>query len=358
VPAERTSEIGSEFHWDPAALLDPERGGLPGWLPEGRRLFATGCGALSELLRLLAPGGRLHVPSYFCMGVAEYLSRQVPIAFYRHLPDDGGVRLETLRPEPGDIVLTQNLFGREDGTSWTAWIEDHRRVTVIEDHSHDPFGDWARDSSAHYAVASLRKTLPLPDGGLLWSPRGLDLPRPVADGRAGAELKLAAMLLKAAWRDGRPVPKDHFRTLQQQGEHQLLGSAAAAHAVTAAMLPLLDISGVRSASARNSAELAAALAPRTPMKVLGSSGGFRVQLVCPSAASRDGLLAHLARHGVYAPVHWRQDRSGFWSGDAEAADLGDRMLTLPVDQRCGPGDLLRMVETIEGFARMDLSGVL
>jgi hypothetical protein len=357
VPPEPTPEIGSEFHWDPAALLDLERGGPPGWLPGRRELFATGCGAIGELLRLLAPAGRLHVPSYFCTGVAEHLSRQVPIAWYRHLPDEGGVRWETLRPEPGDVVLSQNLFGREDGTPWTDWIAGHPGVPVIEDHSHDPFSDWARDSVAHYAVASLRKTLPLPDGGLLWSPRGLDLPRPRPGGSTGAGLKLAAMLLKAAWRDGQPVPKDHFRTFQQQGEHQLLGSAAAAHAVTAAVLPLMDISGVRGASLRNSAELAAALAPRTRMKVLGS-GGFRVQLLCPSASVRDGLLAHLARHGIYAPVHWRQDRSGFWSGDAEAADLGDRMLTLPVDQRCAPGDLRRMAETIEGFARMDLSGVL
>ncbi|MEU4619399.1 hypothetical protein AB0G04_05360 [Actinoplanes sp. NPDC023801] len=357
MPAERTSEIGSEFHWDPAALLESGRGGLPGWLPERRELFATGCGALSELLRRLAPAGRLHVPSYFCMGVAEHLSRQVPVAWYRHLPDTGGVRWGTLRPGPGDVVLTQNLFGREDGAPWTAWITEHPGVTVIEDHSHDPFSDWARDSVAHYAVASLRKTLPLPDGGLLWSPRGLELPRPVDGGSAGADLKLAAMLLKAAWRDGQPVPKDHFRTLQQQGEHQLLGSAAAAHAVTAAVLPLLDISAVRQASARNSTQLGALLASRTKWEVLGS-GGFRLQLLCSSAASRDGLLAHLAQHGIYAPVHWRQGRSGFWSGDAEAADLAGRMLTLPADHRCGPGDLLRMVETIDGFARMDLSGVL
>ncbi|PRX17578.1 hypothetical protein [Actinoplanes italicus] len=348
------SEIGSEFHWDPAALLDPERGGLPGWLPGRRELFATGCGALSELLRLLAPAGRLHVPSYFCMGVAEYLSRQVSIAWYRHLPDSGGVRWETLRPRPGDVVLTQNLFGREDGAPWAGWITGHPGVTVIEDHSHDPFSDWSRDSAAHYAVASLRKTLPLPDGGLLWSPRGLELPRPVAGGSRGADLKLAAMLLKAAWRDGQPVPKDQFRTLQQQGERQLLGSAASAHAVTAAVLPLLDISAVRQASARNATQLGAALDSRTKLGV----GGFRLQLLCPSASSRDGLLAHLARHGIYAPVHWRQDRNGFWSGDAEAADLADRVLTLPADHRCSPGDLQRMVETIEGFARMDLSGVL
>ena len=51
-------EVGSEFHWDPAALLDPGRGGLPGWMTERRELFATGSVALSLLLRTRAPAGR------------------------------------------------------------------------------------------------------------------------------------------------------------------------------------------------------------------------------------------------------------------------------------------------------------
>ncbi|BEL08238.1 hypothetical protein Q0Z83_064290 [Actinoplanes sichuanensis] len=345
-------EIGSEFHWDPAALLDPERGGLPRWLPARRELFATGCGALSSLLRALAPTGRLHVPSYFCMGVAEFLSEQIPVTFYRHLPDDGP-RWETLRAADGDVVLAQNLFGREEGTAWHNWALAHRRVTVIEDHSHDPFSDWARTSTAAYAVASLRKTLPIPDGGLLWSPSGLDLPRPSGTGPQAAGLKLAAMLLKAAWRDGQPIPRDRFRALQQQGERQLLGSAAEASAVTAALLPLLDIEGIRSSCARNAQEVATALGAG----VLGT-GGFRVQLVLSSESERDGLLSYLAEVGIFAPVHWRQNRNGFWSGDEEAADLADRMLTLPVDHRCTQADLARIVESIEGFARMDLSGAL
>ena len=70
-------EIGSEFHWDPSYLTAPAET----MLPARHRLFATGCGALTALLRQLAPRGRLHVPSYFCMGVAEALSETVPISW-------------------------------------------------------------------------------------------------------------------------------------------------------------------------------------------------------------------------------------------------------------------------------------
>jgi hypothetical protein len=342
-------EIGSEFHWDPAVLLDTERGGPPAWLPAGE-LFATACGAIAELLRLLGPAGRLHVPSYFCMGVAEVLSELIPIAWYRHLPDGRGPRWETLRAGDGDVVLAQNLFGRDDGGTWSSWIRAHPRIPVIEDHSHDPFSDWARDSVAAYAVASLRKTLPLPDGGLLWSPQGRPLPAPHGPESTGAHLKLAAMLLKSAWLAGQNRDKDRFRSLQQQGEHDLLGSSGPASAFTRAALPMMDVAGLRDRGAAGARELGGLLVGRTPGMEIVSDGPFRLQLACPTTHARDALQAHLARHRIFAPVHWRQDRNRLWSGDHEALDLAGRMLTLPVDHRCGPGDLSRMAEVVRSFA--------
>ncbi|MBU2666816.1 hypothetical protein KOI35_25220 [Actinoplanes bogorensis] len=332
-------EIGSEFHWDPAVLLDDAR---DGHLPAGSELFATGCGAISALLRRLALPGRLHVPSFFCTGVAEALSKDMPLAWYRHLPDGHGPHLDTLQAEPGDIVLAQNLFGREDGSAWRAWITAHPTVTVLEDHSHDPFGPWARTSISPYAVASLRKTLPVPDGGLLWSPLGLDLPAPTGRPSEGAHLKLTAMLLKSAWLDGHTAAKDVFRTLQQQGEHTLLGSDAPASAFTTAVLPLLDIPAVRSASTRNARALSALL--DLDWSVPEGAAPFRVQL---TSNTRDTLLAHLAAHGVFAPVHWRQSRDAFWSGDEEAATWADRILTVPVDHRCTPSDIHRLATLLK-----------
>ncbi|MGK5677700.1 hypothetical protein [Actinoplanes sp. URMC 104] len=336
-------EIGSEFHWDPAFLGTTRADVLP---PQGR-LFATACGALRVLLRRLAPPGRLHVPSFFCMGVAEALGRDVPPAWYRHLPDDRGPHWETLHAVPGDVVLAQNLFGREDGLGWRDWIDAHPGVTVVEDHSHDPFGPWARTSTAPYAVASLRKTLPVPDGGLLWSPRGLDLPAPAGPPAEGAALKLAAMLLKAAWLDGHPVPKDVFRSLQQRGEQSLLGSAAPPSPFTAAVLPLLDITGLRAAATRNARALSALLG----LEVRGAAP-FRVQLLSPDEPTRDALLRHLARNGIFAPVHWRQDRGALWSGDEQAADFAARILTVPIDHRCGPAEVHRAAEVLAAFTRV------
>ncbi len=348
-------EIGSEFHWDTAALVGEESSAAPsGWLPSRHALFATGCGALAALLGLLAPRGRLHLPSYFCMNVAEALACLVPLAWYRHLPDERGPRLGSLRAVPGDVVLAQNLFGRESRTSWDAWASAHPTITVVEDHTHDPLSDWARASSASYCLASLRKTLPLPDGALIWSPRGLDIPIPAGDESAGAGLKLTAMILKAAWLGDRAVPKAAFRALQRSGECALARSAGPATALTRTVLPLLDAWRLRSTSTHNARELIAALPARPDSwRVLGDAPAgtapFRVQLLCASEEIRDTLQTYLQKNAIFAPVHWRQSRSRFWSGDDTAADYASRILTIPVDHRCRASDVQQIRDVLQRF---------
>ncbi len=345
-------EVGSEFHWDATVLLGAESANeRPAWLPTPYALFATACGGLTALLSMLAPRGRLHVPTYFCMGVVETLARQVTPAWYRHVPGKPGPQLETLRAAPGDVVLAQNLFGTQLGRWWDAWAAAHPGVTLVEDHTHDPLSTWARTSSASYCVASLRKTLPLPDGGLVWSPRGLDLPAPTGPQGAGPDLKLTAMILKAAWRTGHAVPKSSFRELQQAGERALLGSTAPATTLTRAVVPLVDVWRLRAARTHNARRLIAALPSRTPTwRVLGGARAdtapFHVQLLCPSESIRDGLLAHLRRNGIFAPVHWRQPRTQFWSGDEEAADRASRILTIPVDHRYQAYDIRRIADVL------------
>ena len=74
-----------------------------------------------------------------------------------------------------DVVLAVNYFGVRAGEPWQQWREKHACV-LLEDHSHDPVSGWAQSSRADYAFSSLRKTMPVPDGAILWSPLGHPLP--------------------------------------------------------------------------------------------------------------------------------------------------------------------------------------
>lgn len=344
-------EVGSEFHWDEGALVDA---GVdpPVWLPVPHAMFTSGSGALISLITQLHGHARLHLPSFFCMDVAEALASHVDLAWYRELPDGQGPHLGTLDAAPGDVVLAVNLFGRGHREPWDAWSCEHPLVTVIEDHTHDPLSGWARASNASYCLASLRKTLPVPDGAILWSARGEKLPSPDGGENTGAWLKLSAMLLKAAWLQGKGVSKSEFRSLQQAGEAGLLGGATEPTAITRVILPLLDVWRLRSVWADN----VRALTESLPLQVGGAwrplthgapdAVPFNVQLLCASEGTRDSLLAHLARNRIFAPVHWRQPRSGFTSGDDEAIECASRILTIPVDHRYRASHLRRVVEAL------------
>jgi hypothetical protein len=344
-------EVGSEFHWDDGVLVDA-CGAAEEWLPAPHVLFASGSGALTTLIRELKPG-RLHVPTYFCMGVVAALAAHMDLGWYRELPDGAGPHLDPLHAEPGDAVLVNNLFGRGYPEPWDAWAREHPRVTVIEDHTHDPLSGWARASSAAYCVASLRKTMPVPDGAVLWSPRGEPLPAPVGAESPAASQKLAAMVLKASWLRGRDVDKPAFRALQQAGEVGLRDCAAPASAFTQAVLPRLDVSRLRSVRAENARVLVKSLGFGWYPLTHGPPDAvpFNVQLLCRSEAARDALLAHLAAEQIFAPVHWRQPVTEFWSGDAVAAEYAARLLTVPVDHRYDTVDMQRIVDVLDRHNR-------
>ena len=102
------------------------------------------------------------------------------------------------RPAPRRRRARRELLRR--AAPGRGWDERGRRGwLLVEDHSHDPFSPWATSSSADYAFSSLRKTLPVPDGAILWSPRGSPSAASRAGRADGSELKLAAMLLKGRY---------------------------------------------------------------------------------------------------------------------------------------------------------------
>ena len=169
-------EIGGEFDWEWPSPCEKQM--FP-W-PEGAAFYSSARSALLAICRFVgAPSCRLFVPEYFCSEVVESLcTAGLRIAVYRDTPDQPSPDLESLRANTGDIVLAVNFFGVRTFAAWSAWRLANRETVLIEDHTHDPWSSWALSSEADYAIASVRKTLPVPDGAIAWSPRMLPVPQP------------------------------------------------------------------------------------------------------------------------------------------------------------------------------------
>lgn len=333
-------EIGGEFHW-----LGFPPGQMIPW-PEPHTWFALARDAFLAVWKSCkVTGTKLWLPSYFCEDVTQAWQRAgVDICRYEDDPRWEAPVWDTLVPLPGDIVLAVNFFGVRPGTAWQGWHNRYPDCILVEDHSHDALSEWALNSSADYAFSSIRKFFPVPDGAILWSPRELPLPAatPVQDTQ-GSALKLAAMMWKAEYLQNlahgetpQSDLKDVFRSFQMQGEDKLTEYAASGISPWSRELVKKGFSCQwRVQRETNVRAFLNSLEPGADVEPLFSSWPaghcpFNVVLLFSGEEIRNNVRSALARAGVYAPIHWLQQSNV--SSD-RTLDLGNRILTVPLDQR-------------------------
>lgn len=204
-------EFGSDFHYMGMRTCDEAKNTFPGKYPNAI-YYANGRQALLSAIKL-GKYKRVWIPAYFCYEVVGYLldNSGVDIIFYDDFPiqnDESIIR--NLNFKHGDTILRVNYFG------WRTFRDNTSiPVPVIEDHSHDLIGNWASNSNADWCIASLRKTLPLPEGGVLWSPKGHETKQPLATKEIDVfvEERLGGMSLKSSYLEGKDIDKSIFREI-------------------------------------------------------------------------------------------------------------------------------------------------
>lgn len=350
-------EYGSEFH---AAF----EAAPPEPAPWAGPSVTYGCGR-DAFAALLAFGRdrrgwkRVWVPSYFCQEVLEAaLPVGLPLLPYRCGPDAPPPPLADLDLRAGDLVLRVNLFGLHALGPWAG--QRPRGVEILENHTHDPWSARAFASDADYAFVSLRKTLPIPDGGVLWSPLGHPLPDPpplTEVRRLASAEKLAAMLLKAAYLRGDAVEKEAFRDLAVAGEGAIgEGAPSAMTPWTQRTFGGFPAAAWRKLRRRNHAYLAGALEGLPGLRVLPGPPDegacpFAAVVVTDRAERRDRLRQGLLEARIFPGSHWSLEKPAVRGLPPEHLDLSRRLLTLPCDLRYRESDLERVAGVVRRLAQ-------
>lgn len=208
-------EYGSDFHY----ITDYQGNGVHLYDLFPSAIFLADGRMCLQIVIERCKWKRLWVPQYFCFDVINTIRRQteIDVKFYKDYPGaDDNSEISKIRFQEGDALLRMNYFGMRAYRSAL-----NVPVPVIEDHSHDLLGNWICNSDADWCFASLRKTLPIAEGGMLWSPKGHKIRSQLQNTEANeqtAERRWRAMELKADYLRGKDVNKDAFRKLYMNTE--------------------------------------------------------------------------------------------------------------------------------------------
>ena len=352
-------EIGSDFELDASAEV-PSPGAPWGWVqdPATRRLM-SGREALRLLLREARADGRdrLLLPAYLCDSVAQAASadwdlERIPVTD-RLVPRADALADAMARAPERTVVVEVPIFSAPLPPAVRQALDSQPTALVIEDLTHTLL---SRERPARpHAIASIRKWLPIADGGL-----AVGSATPV-DGAEDAFAEQRAGVMDAKWRwlrDG-TGDKDAYLRGYSDWEHALdagrgVRSMSAGSQARLEGADLAAVAASRRANYRTMRELVL-LSPRI---------GDEVTLFEPDLADgavplglpvicrrRDALRRHLIRNQVYCPVHWPLPRA-VAEGDFPMAQRRNReLMTLVIDQRYGPLDMARVATLIEDFAR-------
>lgn len=297
---------------------------------------------------------RLWMPEYFCYNIIEYLQKNtgIDISFYTDYPgnDDDKV-ISNLTFREGDVLLRMNYFGLRSFRS-TKDIP----VPVIEDHSHDLVGDWAMNSDAGWCIASLRKIIPIPEGGIVWSPKNNKLIFHLVQTAINNDLaqkRWRAMEEKGQYLRGIIDDKELFRSLYIETEETLdeldisLIDEKSRH-----YLESFDL-GNWNITKKKNWEILSRLDSNTGVQVVRQESEnltpFSLVLLFDDETNRERVRKKLIESSVYPAVLWYVPDGAH----DEVRSFSKRMLSIHCDARYSENDIEELYNTINTIIRND-----
>ena len=351
-------EQGSEFHWvdfDPCSDEDDKQ-----YWGNNASLFGSGRDAFQQLLcfgRNTRGWLRLWVPSYYCQEVKNsFSSSQLTISSFPASPFDD---LNYSFPKhmcSGDVVLVVNFFGIGKQPDYVSKFGGRTSIEIIEDHTHDPWSPWARLSKADWCVASLRKTLPIPDGGVLWSPAGHKTPSALPSSgirEQAANTKFIGMFLKRQYLAGHKIDKADYRKLLIEGEKLIaVGEVSGMSNVSRNLIRFMPVETWRLCRQNNFKVMQRVLERVPYLRILGVGSGedccpFSVVLLFDSQKLRDYIRTNLITQQIYPAIFWPMDNQDDKEKMDNAVEQSTRMLSIHCDMRYDADDMYRVANTIK-----------
>ena len=342
-------EFGSDFHYIELGKISNGKT-IHDVFPSAN-YYADGRQALIHLYQSKG-WERLWIPEYYCPDVIASLETAgLVLSTYTDYPgwSDDTRSLQAIQKKgysrSNHAILRVNYFGMRSRRSFMGL----NGAVIIEDHTHDLLGEWARYSQADWCIASLRKTLPIPEGGILWSPKQLQLPessKSSDENENVAAIRWKAMRLKARYLAGENVDKKSFRSgfLDTEGFFDT-ASVCSLDQMSHDYLASFDVADWYRRKRDNWEILRSIKKEGVSVLTPESKGCYPFSLILrfDSFEKRDMAKKALIDNNIYPAILWSINPTI----NGEVYEFAKEMLSIHCDGRYSPEETLRMKSIIE-----------
>lgn len=125
--------------------------------------------AILEHIKTYSQINTLWIPDYYCKNVVNFLKRNYPNlkTYYINAFDCKQIFNYKKFAKYNDVIILNNFWGL---FNYNIDNRDKNKPIIIEDFSHGWLTKQCLDSKADYCIASVRKSYPIPGGGVAWIP--------------------------------------------------------------------------------------------------------------------------------------------------------------------------------------------
>lgn len=330
----RKKEFGSEFHFcDKDFILKKQEKVF-----FDDKSFSYFLSGRSSLYALLKQGikelgwKKVYVPSYYCQDVIENLPELgIEVITFNFNPQKTLLDIDFFEDDKSSVFINVNYFGIVMPN-----IGLFKSMTIVDDLTHDLLS--IKESSSDYVFASLRKQLPIPLGGVLYSPKKYKLPTGIECVKGGetAEYKTLGMFLKREYLENRFHNKDLFRNHYEKAEKQLtsLYKDFALPVLVKNILDGLAFERIIKKKESNIKLCSKQLKDFNDFLVSSNEKALGILLLFNSSSERDFVRNKLIEVNVYPAILWPNQKTEL------DINYQNRFLFLHVDFRYSEEDII------------------
>lgn len=299
----------------------------------------SGRDALKAIAREYEPCVAL-LPSLACDSmVLPFEQYGHKVCFYK-LNDDYSIDFESLKLCVGTekiLFLYMDYFGKKSiSDSKLEFLRNIGNIVFIEDRTHNLM--WNRECSflPEYIVASLRKWLPIPDGGLLWG----KISKPLQEDSSFSAMRLHAQNLRHEYLNcGDESIKIEFRKIfSTVSDIMNQDDPSAMSAYAYALASNTDWDEIRLIRKNNAEVLISELSESPYIKFIQDRAGLSDLYVAFVVPNRDEVQRRLSAEGIFNTIIW--PLSDAQKDVCQVAKFTEEnMLAAPCDQRYNTNDM-------------------